>query len=325
MNGSSFISKFNSSGQRIWSTYFGLSQNLSTTVITDIAVSGNNLYITGVTNASSGVATQEAFQPTKAGASYTGTDNRDAYDGYITKFDLNGNRIWGTYCGGTLEDRVNKIQVKNNAIFIAGITKSPDGISTLDGFQNSLTPPVDATTAIYFFDSFVSKFDLNGTKIWGSYYGGSKGESIKNNTEPDTFILLNDTGTFYLAGNTSSENNVATSDGHQPAWNNLPNTNQYPASTNFYLAKFDPVPLNTENFTFNNLKFAPNPTTNVVTISNNSTIESFEILTVLGQKLVSKNFNSLQAQIDFSAFSNGIYFIKISSQGFEKIIKILKE
>ncbi|MBC7524633.1 MAG: hypothetical protein H7239_09370 [Flavobacterium sp.] len=36
MNSSCFISKFNPSGQRIWSTYYALNNNLASTIVDDI-------------------------------------------------------------------------------------------------------------------------------------------------------------------------------------------------------------------------------------------------------------------------------------------------
>jgi uncharacterized repeat protein (TIGR01451 family) len=80
-----------------------------------------------------------------------------------------------------------------------------------------------------------------------------------------------------------------------------------------------------ENFAFSNLTYFPNPVKNSLTISNNSFIDSVEITSVLGQQMLSQKVNSLQTEVDLTQLSMGIYFVKVSSQGQEKTIKIVKE
>jgi hypothetical protein len=80
-----------------------------------------------------------------------------------------------------------------------------------------------------------------------------------------------------------------------------------------------------ENFTFNKFKSFPNPVKNSLTISNATPIETIEISSILGQKMISKKINDIQTEIDLSQLSNGIYFVKVKSQGNDKTIKIVKE
>ncbi|MBL7885857.1 MAG: T9SS type A sorting domain-containing protein [Flavobacterium sp.] len=83
--------------------------------------------------------------------------------------------------------------------------------------------------------------------------------------------------------------------------------------------------LGNENFAFANLNYFPNPVKNSLTISNSSLIDSIEITSILGQKMLSQKVNSLQTDIDMSALSSGIYFVKVTSEGQEKTVKIVKE
>jgi uncharacterized repeat protein (TIGR01451 family) len=78
-----------------------------------------------------------------------------------------------------------------------------------------------------------------------------------------------------------------------------------------------------DNFTFNNLKIYPNPVNNILNIENNSVIDNIEVSNVLGQTVLSQNNNN--SKIDLSGLIAGIYFVKITSSGNEKIVKILKE
>lgn len=90
-------------------------------------------------------------------------------------------------------------------------------------------------------------------------------------------------------------------------------------TTEFVLA------LGTKNFAFSNFNYFPNPVKNTLSISNDSTIDAIEITSVLGQKMFSKNVNELQTEVNLSELSNGIYFVKVTSEGQEKTVKIVKE
>ena len=83
--------------------------------------------------------------------------------------------------------------------------------------------------------------------------------------------------------------------------------------------------LSNESFAFSNLNFYPNPVKNNLTISNTSTIETVEISSILGQKIIVKKINDLQTEIDLSQLLNGVYFVKVISEGKEKTVKIIKE
>ena len=82
--------------------------------------------------------------------------------------------------------------------------------------------------------------------------------------------------------------------------------------------------LTNENFAFNNFNFYPNPVKDNLKISNNSVIDSVEILSLLGQKMFAKNVNSLETELNLSELSSGIYFVKVTSEGQEKTVKISK-
>lgn len=83
--------------------------------------------------------------------------------------------------------------------------------------------------------------------------------------------------------------------------------------------------LENEKFAFNNLNYFPNPVKNSLTISNASAIDEVEITSVLVQKMISKKVNDLQTEINLSELANGVYFVKVTSNGQEKTIKIVKE
>jgi uncharacterized repeat protein (TIGR01451 family) len=83
--------------------------------------------------------------------------------------------------------------------------------------------------------------------------------------------------------------------------------------------------LSSINFAFTNLSYYPNPVKNSLTFSNASLIDTVQVTTVLGQTVFSKKVNNLQTEIDMSSLINGVYFVKVTSEGQEKTVKIIKE
>ena len=91
MRGSSdaFLVKFNSSGVRQWGTYYGgTGYDYSFSCATDAS---GNIYLSGYTRSTSGIATTGAHQTTLG----------RGYDAFLVKFNSSGVRQWGTYYGGT--------------------------------------------------------------------------------------------------------------------------------------------------------------------------------------------------------------------------------
>jgi len=83
-----FLAKFNSSGKLSWSTFYGGSGNDGANgVSTDPA---GNVYMTGFTNSSKGIATSDAYQK-----SFKGTNGV----AFLAKFSSSGSLTWATYYG----------------------------------------------------------------------------------------------------------------------------------------------------------------------------------------------------------------------------------
>jgi hypothetical protein len=156
------IVKFNSSGVRQWATYFGgnVQENGSNL---SIDASGN-LFVTGMTTSTTGIATPLAQQTTLGGN----------YDIILAKFDASGGKQWSTYVGGTGNDIKPKIE--NDAsgnVFLVFETTSTTTISTTNSFQPNLS-------GIY--DLALLKYNTFGVKIFGTYYGGTSGEGLSGIT-----------------------------------------------------------------------------------------------------------------------------------------------
>jgi Secretion system C-terminal sorting domain/Calx-beta domain len=79
------------------------------------------------------------------------------------------------------------------------------------------------------------------------------------------------------------------------------------------------------DFDANELSVYPNPVQNNLTITNTRTIDSVTVFSVLGQEVIYQKVNALQAEINTSSLTNGVYFVKVTSEGKEKTVKIVKE
>ncbi len=199
-----FVVKFNSSGTRQWGTYYGGTTSIPNgdegyALATD---SDNNIYLTGSTINSTGIATPGAHQPTRASSN----TNRDAF---LVKFNTNGVRQWGTYYGGTAGSTVGWSVATDtfNNVYLGGITSANNAIATPSAHQPTYGGGDN--------DAFLVKFNPSGVRQWGTYYGGTESERDGTGT-PHVAIATDNIGkVVYLAGRTSSTNGIATVGAHQ--------------------------------------------------------------------------------------------------------------
>jgi hypothetical protein len=193
-----FLVKFNSNGVRQWGTYFEGNGNACTTD------ASGNIYIVGLTNSTSGIATAGAHQTVMSGSG----------DAFLVKFNSSGVKQWGTYFGGAssgasgMEKGISCATDALGNVYMVGQTPSTSGIATTGAHQT-----------IYgggSCDAFLVKFNSSGVMQWGTYYGGA-GVDIGYSCATDA------TGNVYLAGDTQQEflpasSGMTTIGAHQSAY-----------------------------------------------------------------------------------------------------------
>jgi len=183
-NEDAFLVKFNNSGKLQWATYYGgNSQDVSRSVSTD---GSGNVYISGYTESTSGIATSGAYL-----TSLPGLENV-----FLVKFNSSGSLQWATYYGGSIGDYAYGIATDGSGnVYITGGTGSTNGIATIGAYQTSLTGGENA---------FLVKFNSSGYRQWGTYYGGkTRDEGIG--------VAIDGYGNAYIAGSTTSGSGIATS------------------------------------------------------------------------------------------------------------------
>lgn len=190
----SFLVKFSPNGNLIWGTYFG-GENYDE--LSSIKVSKTNfIYVSGKTASNQNISTPNSFLSLSQHVSNGG------FDGIIAKFDISGNRIWSTY----FPEKINDLDIDNNDnIFFTGETTLNDGIATTNAFRNIQS----------FQDGYIQKFNSLGTRLWGTYYGGSSYEY----TGSITFDKLNNY--IYIGGYTLSYDGIATPISHQSTYSGM--------------------------------------------------------------------------------------------------------
>jgi hypothetical protein len=204
-----YLAKFDSNGGILWATYFGGSGFEQAYGI--FVEANGTVYISGDTNTNSGMATAGAHQTIYGG----GID-----DCLLAKFDTNGQRLWSTYYGGTEHDFANSITVDASGnVIIAGHTESSNTGSCI------ATSGAYATNFTFFVDAFVAKFNNNGVRQWGTYYGETGNEEALG-------VAADPTGNVIITGFTSSFSNISTPNGYQPFFGG--------GTLDGFVAKFDP-------------------------------------------------------------------------------------
>jgi PKD repeat protein len=183
-----------------WGTYYSGSDRA--TITTDAA---DNVYLGGSTFATGGIASSGAYKTTIS-FPFSGTNYMDAY---LVKFDKNGKRLWGTYYGGTGQERsCSSVTDSVGNVYLAGETSSLSGIASSGAFQTS-RGNVYSTSSI---DAFLAKFDSSGKRLWSTYYGGD-GNDFSSSVAIDRWDNV------ILGGSTSGSLNMATKGSYQDTTN----------------------------------------------------------------------------------------------------------
>lgn len=199
-----------------WATYFGgASLDLTSGIATD---NQGNVYIVGTTLSTNNIATTGAHQTNWAGP--TGTYG---YDGFLAKFNSQGQLQWATYYGGnnnipSFFGNENTADVACDPfgnIFIAGTTNSDNGIATAGSFQDAFNTNSLPGWGYLISNAYLAKFNTNGELQWGTYYGAS--------TQINGFsaIACDKYGNVYAVGNTDSaaiNSSIVTPGAFQPTY-----------------------------------------------------------------------------------------------------------
>jgi hypothetical protein len=194
-----FLVKFNTAGVRQWACYYGGSgSDYGYSCCTDAT---GNVYMTGNTDSNTGtvIATTGAHQTALVGQ----------VDAFLVKFNSSGTRQWATYYGGNgAEYAYSCVTDATGNVYLSG--EAGTNIGTGVASSGSHQPSTGG-----FYDAFLAKFDANGVRQWGTYYGGTGFDSGRS-------CVIDATGNVYMAGFTASSTVtgtvIASTGAHQTAY-----------------------------------------------------------------------------------------------------------
>ncbi len=217
-NSDGLLVKFDSTGNRVWATYYGGEKHDKITAV--VCDDENNVYITGTTyQSTTGIASPGAWIDT----------NNPSVDGYVAKFNSDGVRQWGTYLHG---DGLALAISPFNQLYVAGFVQSA-GSDTM-----VYTPGCHQSTLVLgsSFNGFLMQMNPeDGTRNWGTYYGADKPTYARS-------VACDGKGNVYLSGDTKSyatltTETIATAGSHQDTLGSPAGNFNPPADA--FLALFD--------------------------------------------------------------------------------------
>lgn len=297
-----FVSKFSLDGNRVWSTYYGNSVPEfigRSALLTD----GDALYLSGVSIHHMNITTPGSYQENTV----------NNFTSFLVKFNSLGERQWGTYIG------LNQIsdpegfpyamldKDSNGNIYIEGLTRFADNISTPTAFQLEK----DALN-----DTYLAIFNPNGELQYGTYFG-SNGEEYASKP-----LVYGDN--FYLFGITGSTEGITTPESYQPDYIENSEAN---GETNIFIAKFQPGPLGVKNLAAPKVVVFPNPNRGNFTVKTaENNVKSITIYTILGQLVQKITPKGNTSEINIRNLETGLYFVTVTLESNNKeTLKIVVE
>lgn len=158
-----FLTKYDTNGNRLWTRLLGTSAQDSAWDIANDA--SGNLYLTGTTS-----------------GALDGQTNAGGSDGFVVKYDANGNRQWTRLFGTAAFESANGIIVDANGnLYLTGTT-----FGALDGTNAGVQ------------DVFVAKYDNNGNQQWMRQLGSAA-------LDVGFDIAVDATGNVYAGGRTEGD------------------------------------------------------------------------------------------------------------------------
>lgn len=293
-----YISKFDHTGNRLWSFYFG-GEGSEYLIKNSLAQTASHLYLVGHTSSNTGITSEGTYMPEM---------NNFSAAGFLVQFDKAGTYQWGTYFADALIP-ILYVEEDTNKIYVSGNTSIGEGVTTPGAYQENLMGPSDA---------YALEFDASGQRVFGTYYGGEKKED-----GPHVMLTPSSKG-FYLIGLTNSLTGIATPGAYQDTFLGDPDS---PSANYSFIAHFVEENLSVSTTETTDFVLYPNPVKDYLNIKNAGNAEyEVRIFNMTGQQLLDGKFISSSAPLDLSALPAGMYIarIKASNESIVYKMKVVK-
>ncbi len=211
------IIKFGNNGNRVWATFYG-GTGFDRGIRSLATDNAGNVFATGETNANDfplqNPGSGAYFQATQAGQEM-----------FLLKFDAAGQRLWGTYYGGSGSDVGWALTVSGtNDLIVTGQTTSAN-FPLLDpgGGAYFQSTPALSTSA------FILKFTNSGQRIWSTYFSGLI-------YEVGNCVVTDAANNIYIGGQSGSNDLPVLDIGGGAFYQSTPSNAFYDC----FIARFDP-------------------------------------------------------------------------------------
>ena len=276
-----YIVKFDMSGNRLYATYFGGTNNEDANGI--VGDEQGNIYLSGFTYSADFPTQGTIFQPTILGQQ----------DVYVSRFDSTGQLVWSTFVGGGGQDIAWGMTRLGKYIFICGETES----TTFPVSANAIQSACNASS-----DGFVIKMDTTGQMVSGTFMGGNGVDAL--------LAMVVDADTNVIAcGDSYSTDLAVTANAFQPVNN---------TQGDGYVVKFgmsEQLVSTGNNFPTaeNQLQLFPNPADDFIAVSaKGKEIVETDILDISGRIIWKENCSAYSVVIiRTSDLAPGTYFIRM--------------
>ena len=290
-----FLAKFSQSGTAVWATYFGGNGDENVLFNSDVDVafdSLHNCYMVGLTTSTAGVGTINAMQVNYGGGSY---------DGFIAEYTQLGAMYFGSYIGGSGDDRLYGVVCDSlNNAYVCGRTTSASGIAS-NGFQNTYQTNEDG---------FISRIGggISPSFECATYYGG-------NDLDWTDGVVLGPAGTLYGCGSTASTSGIS-----QGGFQNSFGGGQSDA----YVIRMTRCSISLDvqpDQPVNAVSVFPNPTDGKFTLETGVSNSQVEIRNAIGELVYGTTFDS-QTTVDVTHLAKGMYSCRIltSDKSYSQIL-----
>ena len=151
-----FVRKYDTNGNEIWTRQFGTAASEESRAIT---VGPSGVYVSGVVT-----------------STLPGQTSSGSMDGFVRRYDFNGNEVWTRQFGTVGWDGVEYITVDSADIYITG------------GTMNAFPGETNAGSE----DAYIRKYDTDGNYLWTQQFGTAVMEKA--------FSVVSDGSNVYIAG-----------------------------------------------------------------------------------------------------------------------------
>ena len=244
-------------------------------------------------------------------------------DFYLTQADAQAqqNSITGNYTNTTPFAQTIYAIISDN--FLVCNTILPVDLSVVSGLKPSSNPvPSNNNTAVTLSEEIVN----GNTQYFYTFQWTSESDLIcLNNTQEEfMFNLGTSASNFNVISEAVSTNSkkVYLDNNTDYYWQVIPLDGNTQYNGNVEVWHFKSSTLNVDNFDKKTFHYFNNE--NSLILESNLIIENIQIYDLTGKKLISKNLNSKNIEIDISSLSSGVYIAKILTDNNYKAIKISK-